>query len=177
MTTPKALHSKKSPKWGTPEDIILRARAALDGVINLDPASSPEFNAIVQADHIFTEETNGLASPWLVPDLLDPYVLRVFLNPPGGLVKQFWAKLINENPKAIWIGFSVEQLCILQDHTTNPLDYSTCILRKRLSFTNEHGKLGNSPSHGNYITGLNIDRDLFETCFGDLGLINHGRLA
>lgn len=183
MPTPSALHSKATPRWGTPGSIVALSRAALGGKIDLDPASSPEFNQVVQAIRIFTEHDGGLKQVWADfdwPNVIEP--IRVFLNPPGGLVTAFWEKLLEELEKghvsqAIWIGFSVEQLCTLQDSPLYPLDFATCILRKRLAFTKESGESGGSPSHGNYITGLGIERDLFSSCFGSLGKIHFGALA
>jgi hypothetical protein len=141
MSTPNALHSKKTPKWGTPEDIATRGRLSMGGVIHLDPGSSELFNTAIGAEHIYTEETDGIKSPW------DAWgrEINVFLNPPGGLVEAFWQKLIEEwasgvVSKAIWIGFSVEQLATLQDSDLYPLDFSTMIARKRIPFWYE--KLG-----------------------------------
>lgn len=188
MATPQALHSKKTPKWGTPEEIAIRGRMALGGVIHLDPASSSEFNTRIGALKIFTEHDNGITSSWQIDpsdiglDIWPIDGLSVFLNPPGGLVKEFWQKLIEQYASgivrnAIWIGFSVEQLCTLQDADLYPLDFSTCILRKRLAFTQESGESGGSPSHGNYITGLGVSGDIFSTMFGDLGRIVNGSAA
>lgn len=189
MSTPSALHSKKTPKWGTPEEIAMLSAMALGGAIHLDPASSPEFNQRVGALKIITEAEDGLKTPWNYdPNSdLDPLPREippcsVFLNPPGGLVKEFWARLVQHYAEglvrnAIWIGFSVEQLCILQDTDLYPLDFRTVILRKRLAFTQESGTPGGSPSHGNYITGLGIGEEIFSSCFGDLGRIVVGALA
>lgn len=176
---PGALHSKLTPKWGTPKDIATRSRIALGGKIDLDPASSPEFNVFVGAVRILTETDNGIISEWNSHQDIHPFDFTVFLNPPGGLVKEFWERLLLEYREkrissAIWIGFSVEQLCILQDAAYYPLDFTTVILRKRLAFTRETGESGGSPSHGNYISGLGIDREIFHTMFGDLGKIQHG---
>jgi hypothetical protein len=184
MTSPKALHSKNTPRWGTPSDIVERARVCL-GQIDLDPASSVDFNQIVKATRIFTEHDSGLNRSWILSQHLDSLPeegITVFLNPPGGLVKEFWRQLVDQIElghvsKAVWIGFSVEQLCILQDTKPYPMDFATVILRKRLAFTKETGESGGAPSHGNYITGIGIDRDIFSTCFGDLGRIHFGDLA
>lgn len=134
MPSPKALHSKKTPKWGTPTEMIEAARELM-GEIHLDPASSEEFNYYVKALMIYTEKTNGLA-----PEC--EWGGNVFCNPPGGLVNEFWRKLTEglKNgtiDKAFWVGFSVEQLCTLADEEFHPMDYSTCILRKRLSFNQQ----------------------------------------
>lgn len=135
MPTPKALHSKKTPKWGTPEKTIEIGRKLLDGRIDLDPASSEEFNAYVRAMMIYTERDNGLA-----PEC--EWAGNVFCNPPGGLVNEFWRKLCEgiksgAIPKAFWVGFSVEQLCTLAGEEFHPLDFSFCVLRKRLAFNQQ----------------------------------------
>lgn len=183
MATPQALHSKKTPKWGTPEEIAIRGRMAMGGEIHCDPASSPEFNARIGALRIITEAEDGLRAPWVGEGLITPIRgINLFLNPPGGLVTPFWVRLIREwaegnVARAIWIGFSVEQLCTLQDADLWPMDFSTCVLRKRLSFTQESGETGGSPSHGNYITGIGVSGEIFATCFGDLGRIVSGSMA
>lgn len=196
MTTPSALHSKQTPCWGSPQDTINRARLCL-GRIDVDPASSAEFNQLVGALDYFTQDDNGLSLPWRSRHVsrsrfLEPIsesealacsqASRVFVNPPGGLVKEFWHKLLDEVAagnvdQAIWVGFSVEQLCQLADPgQIHPLDFSTCVLRKRLSFTRADGFKG-SPSHGNYVTAIGVPREKFEQHFSKLGKITHGSLA
>lgn len=175
MPTPKALHSKSTPKWGTTHWVIEAARQLL-GYIHLDPASSEEFNSFVKALMIYTERDNGLASEC-------EWHGNIFLNPPGGLVTEFWNKLCKATikdktvEKAFWVGFSVEQLCTLASEEFHPMDFSTCILRKRLPFTREDGEPGGAPSHGNYVTALGCDPVEFERIFGPHGKIYHGKLS
>lgn len=192
LPTPNALHSKKTPKWGTPQWIIEAARELLDGQIHLDPGSSPEFNELVKALMIYTEVDNGLDQPWSG---------NIFCNPPGGLVREFWKKFTEPTYKAMegdllgdltpldaeelgykrfWVGFSVEQLCTLADCKLHPLHFSTCILRKRLNFnqqTEEGIVEGTSPSHGNYVTAIGVDHDHFAKLFQQHGIIIRGSLA
>lgn len=190
MTTPNALHSKKTHKWGTPQWIIEHARTLLDGVIHLDPASSPEFNERVQALMIYTEKDNGLEQPWIG---------NVFCNPPGGWIKEFWRLMIqpwtptpvdgltpysaNElgPSKRFWVGFSVEQLCQLTRTALHPMDFSFCVLRKRLAFNEQQEDnqivTGESPSHGNYVCGMGVDHALFEKLFQEHGKVIRGVLA
>lgn len=150
--------------------MIEKARILLDGQIDLDPASSFEFNKLVNASMYYTEQLNGLIQLWAG---------NVFLNPPGGKIKKFWEKLIKhvlsgDVTKAFWVGFSVEQLCLLSDQEYGPLDFSTCILRKRVHFNNETLGPGDSPSHGNFVVGLGVDKLLFEQLFTGQGKIVHG---
>ncbi len=142
------LHSKESPEWGTPIDYIEAARLTMGG-IDLDPASSEEFNKTVQAVRYFDKESNGLEQSWAG---------NVFINSPGGLVNEFWQKLISEFlddniNQAIWVGYSLQQLQTLQRVEITPLDYSLCFPRKRISFV-KPGEVKNSPTHANYICHL-----------------------
>ena len=59
-------------EWYTPGHVIEVARETMNG-IDLDPASSPEANTLVQAKRFFTKEDNGMLHQWAG---------RVFLNPP-----------------------------------------------------------------------------------------------
>lgn len=171
--------------------VIEYARQLL-GTIHLDPASEETFNILVQALLIYTQQDNGLKQEWGG---------NVFLNPPGGLVEEFWNKLCSEVrvgrvEKAFWVGFSIEQLATLgHDEKTlaklkrdtdldlteldpwHPLDFSVCILRKRLSFINTELAKGGSPSHSNYICAIGCDKALFDKLFGKFGKIVHGRFA
>jgi len=53
--------------------------------------------------------------------------------------------------RAVWIGFSLEQLAVLQGHETSPLDWPTVILRRRLAYVDAVGRRS-SPTHSSYIT-------------------------
>lgn len=164
------LHSKATPRWGTPADIIERARRVMGG-IDLDPCSETKFNAIVKAKQFYSLEErkeDGLALPWHG---------KVLLNPPGGLVREFWEKMLSEDiDQCVYIGFSLEQLALLADCHVHPAELSICYLRKRIRFTRHDGFSG-SPSHGNFVCGINVDHARFDKEFGSLGKVIAGPQA
>lgn len=150
-----------------------RCRRALSGRIELDPMSSTEFNLVVGAERIYTEQDDCFAHDWVANTL--------YINPAGGFVVQAWRKLVDQYTRgnvrrAIWTGFSVEQLCLLADELVHPLDYSSVIARKRISFVRHDGFIG-SPSHGNYAVGLGVDHRVFVEAFQDAGRIGAGHLV
>jgi len=179
--TDSALHSHDSPaQWYTPPDIVEAAREVLGG-IDLDPASHPEANVVVKAARFFTAEDDGLAQVWTG---------SVFLNPPGGLVPEFWDELVRSGfvTDAIWIGYSLEQLQTLQGmgRVKTPLDYPMCIPKRRIPFVENQAKQElmqklraagktphpkSSPSHGNYITYMGENPVLFARVFRQFGQV------
>jgi hypothetical protein len=143
MTTPKALHSSASQEHFTPAYIVEPARAALNG-FDLDPATTPFANELVRATKIYTHADDGLVQPWGG---------KVFLNPPGGTLRQevcgtkseqalWWGRLANawqhgEVEAAIFIGFSLELLQVAQGiepAVMQPLDFPVCVPSKRIRF-------------------------------------------
>lgn len=68
-------HLSLSNEHYTDPGLLDRARQVL-GRIELDPASSPTANQLVQADRIYTQSDDGLAQDWTAK--------TVWLNPPGG---------------------------------------------------------------------------------------------
>jgi hypothetical protein len=178
-------HSAGNPDWmtpgeGQPIDYLALIRECLGGRIEFDPFSSHVANKHVKARLYFTPEQDGFKHNW---------VDYAHVNPPGLQVKKAWTKLCDEIvngrvSRAMWTGFSVEQLCILADPNVErwvrgyfyPMDFSTVILRKRISFVREDGTTG-SPAHGNYITGIGVNHATFVRLFGPLGQIVKGPLA
>jgi ParB family chromosome partitioning protein len=75
-------------EWFTPPPVLELARAVMGG-IDLDPASSAQAQATVQAERYFSADDDGLAQEWSG---------RVWLNPPYAqpLLSEFVAKLIAE---------------------------------------------------------------------------------
>lgn len=132
-----ARHSMDSSDWYTPSAYVDAAREVMGG-IDVDPASHADANVTIKAPRFFAEEDNGLIRLW--PG-------RVFLNPPGGKVTEFWVKLMHEwemrhTDQAIWIGYSLEQLQTLQQVRVlkTPLDFPICIPSRRIAFVENEAK-------------------------------------
>lgn len=175
-----ARHSCDSPEWYTPSPFVEAARTLM-GAIDLDPASHEEANRTVKAGQFFGIEEDGLRQRWFG---------RVFVNPPGGLVGEFWHKFIaGEFVEGIWIGYSLEQLQTLQciGAKKTPLDFAMCVPSRRIAFVENEAKkaariaklteLGKSPnvksqpSHANYITYLGPHVEWFADVFGQFGQV------
>lgn len=159
-----AQHSKATFRWGTPTEIVERARCVM-GSIGFDPCSSVYFNETIKAQKYYSLDDrgeNGLELQWYDDAIV---------NPPGGLVRDFWRKAMSEQiNQMIWIGFSLEQLALLADEPIHPLDFTTCIPRKRIRF-NRHDGYSGSPSHSNYITYMGGNTEKFRAYFADLGKV------
>ena len=139
----------------------------------MDPFSSHTANQRIQATRFFDEESDGFAQPWESD--------AIFYNPPGKQVVKAWRKMTEEvdaerADNIIFVGFSVEQLCILASEKYHPTDFSLVLLRKRISFLDDNGNTG-SPSHGNFICGVNVDHERFSTVFTGKGKIISGKHA
>lgn len=186
-TETAARHSMDSPEWYTPAVFVEAAREVM-GRIDLDPASCEEANQVVNATEYFTEQEDGLKQHWHE---------TVFLNPPGGLVPEFWHKLIFEferghTRQAVWIGYSLEQLQTLQccGARVTPLDFPMCVPKKRIAFIENEAKRAlrfekllaqgkkpnpkSAPSHANYIAYLGDSRAgiaRFADVFGKFGRV------
>lgn len=70
-------HSSETADWGSPVEVVELTRELFGGNIDLDPASSLEFNRIIKADSLFDKQSNGYLQ-------VDAWAGKVFLNPPGG---------------------------------------------------------------------------------------------
>jgi hypothetical protein len=158
-----AQHSQKSMEHGTPAIGVELARAVL-GRIDLDPASSGYWNFhSVRAARFFDRKANGLVQPWSG---------MVFVNPPGAdeegetrsLVRPFWERLVDHWVRgkldgALWWGYSLEQLQMLQSSMWDPSKCVTLILgaRPRHLVRPSGGGApveGESPTHSGYATLL-----------------------
>jgi phage N-6-adenine-methyltransferase len=75
-------------EWFTPQEYVERVRAVL-GAIDLDPATHPEAQKVIQASRYFTKAEDGLKQEWRG---------RVYLNPPYAqpLIAHFVSKMCEE---------------------------------------------------------------------------------
>lgn len=94
----------------TPAGIIEVVRKVLGG-IDLDPASHPVANQVVQAHRIYGRAENGLIQPWRG---------RVWLNPPFDQWPEFGAKLLDE----ISAGRTTEALALATTPTISALYFA-----------------------------------------------------
>lgn len=185
----------KSNEHPTPPAVVEPARRLLGG-FDLDPASTPEFNQSIQAEHIFTREDDGLSRHWFG---------RVFLNPPGGRLRRvrddsgeglpdlwvpvrggaaessmrvWWDKLAAEWSEgrvesALFVGFTLE---ILRTSQRGPIPvqmFPRCYPRERLAFS------GDDPTHANVLVwlpprGATRLAETMREHFGHLGLCEVG---
>ncbi|MDO9036678.1 MAG: hypothetical protein Q7U51_15960 [Methanoregula sp.] len=101
MTVLPALLSHESTEHYTPQ-YILDAVIACMGAIDLDPYSNSRQIPNVPAAKYYTAQDNGLVQPW---------VGRVFLNPPSGYeVERWFLKLLVTIEKAVLTEFTIQDL-------------------------------------------------------------------
>jgi len=142
-----AQHSSATAEHYTPAEIVNAARLTL-GAIDLDPASCALAQDVVKAAAWY-----GPGSPFGEDGLTEPWLGRVFLNPPGGRVPDafkgmgtassaalWWATLseawrTGEVEAAIFVGFTLEILRSAQAlDVIQPLDFPLCVPKSRIAF-------------------------------------------
>ena len=155
------LHLSKKSTWITPVAIIEAAKKTM-GSIDLDVASSPRANKLVQANKFYTPKHDSLNMEWWCDQ-----PLNLFLNPPSGIVNGksvpglYWEKLMHHYfggkiRHAIFVGFSLEQIAMFQRYSRfSPSDFLTFFPAQRQRFVNPRTmKPVGSPTHSNFITYL-----------------------
>jgi ParB family chromosome partitioning protein len=152
-------------EWHTPAEYIERVRRVL-GRIDLDPASNPQAQQIVQATQHFCKDDDALAQVWRG---------RIWLNPPysKGLLIQFVNKLIRE----VEVGNLSAAIVLLNNFTdaswfqlAQSRSSAFCFPRGRIYFENASGKK-DRPLNGQVFFYYGRDVDLFRSEFSALG--NH----
>jgi hypothetical protein len=145
----------------TNASIIERARAALGGRIDLDPASHPKANQVVQADKFYTIITDGTSRPWAG---------RVWCNPPFGNW-EVWGPKINRE----WKSGRVDSMCVLlpcraMSHKSVANEFGAsadayAITRGRIPFW---GPKAGAPDDGHCIMYFGDNPALFAELFDDI---------
>ena len=162
--------SMANEDWHTPPEFLEVVRK-VHGVIDLDPASSPEAQERVQAANYFTKEQDGLSQPWHG---------KVFLNPPysRGLIGKFVDKLIAELDAG-----RVTAAIMLTNNCADTKWFAkaaraataTCFPRARIKFLTPAGKTVGSPPQGQAVFYFGPDPGPVFEQFRCVGLV--GKLS
>lgn len=139
-----AQHSAATVEHGTPHEVVALARHVL-GEIELDPFSNAYWNEhVVKADDYCDESTNALdpLRRWVTVESGTPKFGTMFINPPGGLVKEAWRFACErwcEGSSVFWVGFNIEQLSYLQGQALMFRGFRRVIPPRRLAFLRRPG--------------------------------------
>lgn len=167
--------------WGTPSNIVEKAREFLGGSIDLDPASDAFRNQTVKAKtwlglpHV---GASGIPENW-------GDAKTVFCNPPGGkhdrktFVSRFWRKAVEHcstvEGKLVWVAYNINQLQTLQQEWAEAVRAScVCIPDLRISYIDRIGVKKSGTPSASAILGLSgdpEDADRFQAIFGSLGAV------
>lgn len=160
---------KTQDNWQTPDYILNTVRGFFDGGIDTDPCTSVHANLRVQAGTAFTAEDDGLQQCWAG---------NVFVNPPSGLVKEFFAEAQAQAADAVpegivFLAFNIEAVRTLQ-----PLAgvRAVCFPRRRIAFIDPDNATRQSPRNASaifYLPGKSDRTNSFADIFVDLGLVVH----
>lgn len=154
------------PEYYTPAQYIEAARAVL-GAIDLDPASNPIAQKVVQAAEWYGEQQDGLKQAWRG---------RVFLNPPYKfpLVGEFTAKLVSEV-----LAGNIRAAILLTNNCTDTkwwheaarTSAAICFTLGRINFYQADGEPQKQPTNGQTFLYFGADHDAFARTFGAFGLV------
>lgn len=158
-------------EWYTPPDVLDIARAVL-GTFDLDPASSDDAQATVQASAHFTVEDDGLTKPWHG---------RIWLNPPYSqpAISQFVEKLVAEYQA----GHVTEAILLTHNYTDTSWFHAAastcsaiCFTRGRIAFLSPTGEKA-APTQGQAFAYFGENVEAFRQHFAVLGLVLVGGRA
>jgi len=162
----RVAHSSGAYEWYTPRAYVEAARQTMGG-IDLDPASCPEANTVVQAKRYYTEKDNGLFKAWAG---------RVFLNPPyrRGLIEEFCMKLVEE-----YASGNVTEAVLLVNNATETIWFQRLahmasalrFPRGRLTFWQASTTEPSRPLQGQAILYLGDHAEAFAREFSQFGLV------
>lgn len=174
-------------EFGTPPRIIEAAKRVL-GKIDLDPASSPTFNRLVNAEKIFTADDDGLSRPWHGKVWMNhPFRARERVCGPNCQKKRCrqrgyhvshdvpgnedWIdKLVKEYTQ----GNVKEALCITYASTSEAwfkplLAWPQCFIYGRVNYISSLGYEMKGATKGSVVTYFGYRLDVFRSEFSDLG--------
>lgn len=159
---PHVSHNSGNNEWYTPAEYIDAARQVM-GEIDLDPASNPTANTVVNAKVFYTAGDDGLARDWSG---------NVWMNPPyaSELVKQFAAKMARH-----WRAGDISEAIVLVNNATETewfrtlIDCATAVAfpHSRVKFWQPNGEPG-SPLQGQALIYLGDNPTGFRTAFRHL---------
>lgn len=163
VSKPHVSHNSGNNEWYTPLEYIEAARRVL-GVIELDPASSPEANKVVQAETYYTENDNGLEYEWHG---------KVWMNPPyaAGLVDRFASKIAYHVERN-----DVHEAIVLVNNATETGWFNEMVSgasavifpKSRVKFWKPNGDTG-APLQGQALIYFGKESDLFLSEFSSFG--------
>lgn len=147
-------------EWYTPEYLIERVRSLLGG-IDVDPCTSVEANATVQAAEFYTKVDDGLAQDWQG---------RVYLNPPYGDTIRDWVEKLCAGFESGAITQAVALVPARTDTVWFRLlrQHPRCFLHGRLQFSGP-GDRGNSATFPSCVVALGIDAAELARAFEGIG--------
>lgn len=161
-TRPHVANNSGDNEWYTPKEYIDAARRVL-AEIDLDPASNPLANDIVQAATFYTAEDSGLDKDWHG---------TVWMNPPyeSGLIGQFAEKLCDS-----YASGNVTSAIVLVNNATETRWFQSiaeqasaaCFPKGRVKFW--HPRKVAVPLQGQAILYLGPNADEFTRAFSQFG--------
>lgn len=158
-------HNSGENEWYTPAELIAQYRAIVV-TIDVDPASSKEANAVVQAKKFYDAKADGLTKKW---------VGSVWMNPPysSGLIEKFAAKLLGE----IECGNTTSAAVLVNNGTETKWAQSllgkcnaVCFLSTRVKFWEPGGKVS-IPLQGQMLLYFGADAGLFAARYRSMGVL------
>lgn len=151
-------------EWYTPTEYAEMARDVMGG-IDLDPASCPEANKVIQATRFFTKEDDGLSQAWHG---------RVWLNPPYS--RDLMPAFCNHLALHVESG-AVEQAILVSHNNTDTAWFSRlseccsaiCFPRSRIRFY--RGEDVAAPVNGQAFFYFGQNKQAFKSTFGQIGSV------